>query len=145
MAMPILINHQRGDVLTAPPYFVLAHAISEDLHMGAGIAKVLQAKFRLRTQIALQDCRVGKAVFAFSKGRIVFNLITKRRYFGKPSYSDISVALYDLKAQMLSRQIYYLAIPEICCGLDGKDLNIIIQMLTDIFTGSGIQMSMYHL
>src|SRR3712207_8532871 len=46
------------------------------------------------------------------------NLITKGKYYGKPTYLSFSIMLEELKSQVVENNIKYLAIPKIGCGLD---------------------------
>src|SRR3712207_7334357 len=52
------------------------------------------------------------------------NLITKGKYYGKPTYLSFSIMLEELKSQVVENNIKYLAIPKIGCGLDRKSTRL---------------------
>ena len=75
---------------------------------------ILQTKYpdyvnQFHRQKRLFDCIL--------KGR-VFNLITKERYFEKPTYNTLTGALCKMKALCQSENIHKIAMPIIGCGLD---------------------------
>ena len=95
----------------------LAHCVSADFALGAGIAVEFNTRFNMRAKLRSlpKECRqVGKAIL-YDK---VFNLITKRRYFDKPIYPSLMDALLDMKEQCVCNGITKLAMPKIGCGLD---------------------------
>lgn len=139
------MDHVRGNIFRAPSHYVIAHAISADLKLGAGIARQIQNRFQVREQIRNQRHLVGDAVYTTHNPRGIYNLVTKWRFFNKPHYADIERALIALRDDMMARRLSHLAVPEIACGLDGCYLPIIIRMIEKIFRNTGIQISMYHL
>ena len=139
------MEHYPGNILCAPPQFVLAHCISENLKLGAGLAKTLESKFKIRELIRAQPHHVGTAVPTYSKGRCIYNLVTKQHHCHYPRLEDIERSLQALKSEMLRRGHFYLAIPELACGLDGQHLADICRIIDSVFASSGIQIVMFHL
>ena len=139
------VVHQKGDVLGSPIDSVLAHAISEDLALSAGFARTIQKLFKVRDLIDAQSHHVGLAVCTKSKDRIIYNLVTKRKYNHLPDDVDVEDALVNLKIQMHKRGHWFLSIPEICCSLDKMNLDDILKLIETVFRKSGIRVTMYHL
>ena len=53
--------------------------------------------------------------------QIVYNLITKERYFQKPTYQSIHYALDEMKYHAVTNNFRCIAMPKIACGLDKMD------------------------
>ena len=138
------MHHREGDLLEAPSHFCLAHCCSEDLKLGAGVARTIQEKYAVREEMLRQDHSIGSAVMTSSRGRVVYNLVTKRRFFDKPTYGSLEHCLRDLRRQMAANGHWYLAIPELGCGRDGLRLDVVTEILDKIFRGSGMKIVMCH-
>ena len=82
-----------GDLFTATTS--LAHCISCDIVMGAGIAKIFKSKFggvdELKRQSAAQGRRTGGTLSLARDGRRIYYLITKEVYRDKPTYASVEV------------------------------------------------------
>ena len=141
----VTMEHCRGDVLQAPANFVIAHCISDNLRLGAGIARTIQERYRVREMIRGLPHHVGCAVPTTSRGRVFYNLITKHHHGDKPQDEDIEKSLFSMRFEMQRRGHWFLAMPEIACGLDGKHLPSIIRTVERVFRNSGIKIVMYHL
>lgn len=102
---------------------VLMHCVSSDLKMGAGIAKPIQEKYKIREDINEPNIWLGKGYSLLTKRDIyIYNLITKEFYYNKPTYTTLSQAL---ESTLLLRNIkeqtkkpLKIVMPRIGCGLD---------------------------
>ena len=94
--------------------------------MGAGIAVDMKKHYKLGSLIAdgFPDC-------IYYHG--VLNLITKKKYFGKPTYETMQNALNKLHDIIIMNDIHKIAMPIIGCGLDRLDWNIVSQMIQNTF------------
>ena len=112
----------KGDLFSVPEYYYLAHCISADFALGAGIAKNFNELYDMRNKLneyyadQKYQC-VGKALMV-SK---VFNLVTKQRYWHKPTYDNLRKSLMALKLHCMKLEIKKLAMPKIAAGLDRLD------------------------
>lgn len=119
-----------------------AQCISADFAMGAGIALEFNSRFNMRDELVYyygsvvdtwDYSREGFCIFE----RPVYNLVTKRNHWDKPTYQSLSNALLDMH-EMIKYQRRYstnkLAIPKLGCGLDGLDWNVVSQIITDMFS-----------
>ena len=69
----------------------------------------------------------------------VFNLVTKNKYWNKPTYSDLNKTLEMLKKFIIKLDIKYLAMPKIGCGLDKLHWNKVKKNIENIFNDLDIE------
>lgn len=127
---------------------VLLHCISADKAMGAGIAKPIQEKFKIRERwpVYLPKYRIGwnrKGYCVFVLGEshtlLVGNLVTKWRYFDKPNYTTLEQSLNDAYYTLddLIKNDFNvpkkIVIPKIGCGLDKLEWEKVKQIVEKIF------------
>jgi hypothetical protein len=122
----------------------LAHCISGDYTLGAGVAKQMDKHYDMKRK--LQDNYPNKS------GRIcalkvdnVFNLVTKATRYDKPTYATLKVALLDMKIQCLKGDIKKVAMPYIGCGMDGLEWKKVKLIVQDVFKGTDIEILICHL
>jgi len=133
----MLLNEQRRDLFTVPDDWHLAHCIAEDLGMGKGIALPMRKKFKLRGKIEASGESI-KHPTCILTGR-VFNLITKRRSGGKPSYDTLRGALEKMRDIALEKGVRQIAMPKIGCGLDRLQWGRVREMLLDVFADTDVE------
>ena len=131
------IREEQRDLFTVPQGYYLAHCISGDYALGAGIAKqfveIYDMKNKLFHQYPLAANRryghVGEALLVDN----VFNRVTKPRAFMKPTYDDLADAIDDMANQMYDKEITKLAIPLLGCGLDRLEWDRVKEIIEDEF------------
>lgn len=124
--------------------YVFAHCISADCVMGAGIAKEFARKYPGIKEYCLSaEPRVGDAVKFTGPNvvfnNVVFNLVTKNKYWHKPTYTSLRRTLMRLKEEMLDGGYTKLAMPRIGCGLDRLSWPLVKKMIIDVFEDTGIE------
>jgi len=122
------VKEIKGDLFTSPDS--LAHCVSKDLKMGAGIAVIFKKKFGQVEELMSQNPQVGGLVLLKEEDRTIFYLVTKEKYWYKPTYKSLESSLVALNKELEKRNINKLSIPRIGCGLDGlnwEKVKIIIQ------------------
>jgi len=116
----------------------LAHCVSKDLKMGAGIAVIFKKSFGHVDELMEQTPFVGGVVSLKTGERHIFYLITKERYWHKPTYEALESSLITLSKELKEKNIKSLSIPRIGCGLDGlnwkKVKTMIEKILVDVET-----------
>lgn len=138
-----------GDLFTAPQGFYLAHCISGDYALGAGIAKqfdsVYNMRFKLHRDYPIETGKkydyVGETLLVDN----VFNLVTKARSFHKPTHDTLYDALVDMRDQCEALGVLRLAMPKIGCGLDKMDWEEVSDMIQDVFCDTDIEIVVYSL
>lgn len=131
------------DLFTVPQGYYLAHCISGDYALGAGIAKQFvenyNMRFKLHKNYPIPDgekfTNVGQALLVDN----VFNLVTKARVFHKPTYETLYNTLCDMRVQCEDLDITKLAIPLLGCGLDRLDWEQVLDIIEDVFDGMDIE------
>ncbi|HHT02783.1 MAG TPA: hypothetical protein GX005_00500, partial [Bacteroidales bacterium] len=97
------IVEQKGDLFLVDEKYALAHCISHDCAMGAGIATAFREKFPgmksslIRTLKTKQINWPNTVIYrSRTKERIVFNLITKNKCWQKPTYKSIETCIWQM-------------------------------------------------
>ena len=127
----MIYDEQRKDIFTVSDTYHLAHCIASDLGMGAGIAVPMNKKFGLRGKI-LKTGLSTKAPTCILTGRI-FNLITKSKSCGKPTYQSITSSLMCMRDIIIKEDIKKIAMPKIGCGLDRLSWGMMRMIIADMF------------
>ena len=86
--------------------------------MSLGIAKTFRANFGRVNQLEKQCKKVGQVAILKVDGRYIYNLITKEKYNGKPTYDTLKQSLIKMKEHMVSKGVKEVSMPKIGCGLD---------------------------
>ncbi len=141
----MLYKEVKGDLFSLPNDTMLVHCISADYALGAGIAKIFRDKYNVKDLLIKQGsryiwtgngcCRIVSAQNQDGTGFIVANLVTKCRYFNKPTYETMKQALLDLKQQLKTDypEIKRLGMPLIGCGLDKLNWNEVSLIIKQLF------------
>lgn len=132
------------DLFKAPPDYALVHCISADFALGAGIAVQFQKRYNTRNELRSRcpnyKFHGGDCIGTGSQGtRVVFNLITKKRSWQKPTYKDLEDALYELLEVANLSGYKKLAMPKIGCGLDGLKWEKVRSIIHSVFEWSDVE------
>jgi len=140
----LVIREENRDLLTVPQGYCLAHCISGDFALGAGIAVQIDRAFNMKSRLKEMygDCFNKDCAIRIDN---VFNLVTKNRCFHKPTYDSLRAALEDMKYQIIEDGITKLAMPYIGCGLDKLEWDIVKEMIEDIFDDVDIEILVCYL
>lgn len=139
----MIIKEEKRDLFAVPQGYYLAHCISGDYALGAGIAtqfvEVYNMRYKLHSQYPIPDgekyANVGKALLVDN----VFNLVTKARCFHKPTYDSLYETLVDMKDQCEEWDITKIAIPYIGCGLDRLEWDKVRDIIEDVFEDTDVE------
>lgn len=124
----------QGDLFSvaAPEEYYYAHCISADYALGAGIARAFNSKYNMSRR--LRELPASKAMLVDN----VFNLVTKSKYWQKPTYESLTASLVELKQHCLEKSIKKLAMPKIGCGLDKLQWGKVRKIIKDLFEDTDI-------
>ena len=130
-------SEQAQDLFAVPESYSLAHCISADAEMGAGIAKAFASRFPELSILkeAAPENKVGSCIRV---GRVL-NLITKEKYWQKPTYESVESALQSMLSVCKAEGIKKVAMPRIGSGLDKLDWPKVSALIQKVFTGSGVE------
>lgn len=120
----------------------LAHCISSDFGMGKGIVVEFNRRYDLKNHMIKNHVKnnwTGKGYCIPVKQYKVFNLITKDKYYKKPTYKTLKESLIDMKNYAVSQNIKTIACPLIGCGLDGLDWMKVRDIIQEVFKTTDIK------
>ena len=123
--------------------YSLCHCVSVDLKMGAGIAVEFKKRFEQVDKLVEQNPEIGKAIYLKDGNRFIFYLITKERYWEKPTYNSLNKCLVNLYKLCKDFNITHLSMPKIGCGLDRLEWDKVKVLIENIFTD--IKINIYYL
>lgn len=139
------IREEQRDLFTVPTDYILVHCISADLAMGAGIAKEftkrgvkaqLQRKYH---KVEVGDCLVSHA----TDWDVELSLVTKEKYWQKPTYKTMKMALEDAKflccEGIMSDENVKFAMPRIGCGLDKLEWSKVKAIIEEVFADTDVE------
>ena len=143
--MSFNITEIQGDLFSCNTE-CLAHCVSADFVMGQGIALLFKNKFGHVADLLEQKCQVGQvAVLHIAENTHVFYLVTKQKFYNKPTYETLNLCLCNLKKELVTRNITKISIPRIGCGLDKLSWNHVKKLLENEFKNTNISISVYYL
>ena len=127
-----------------PSQDIYVHCISSDWKLGKGIAKTFRDKFPFlnlseKTKEEFKDqFSVGSCFILTDTLRegspYVANLITKEKYWKKPTYDSLRDSLYSLKREIENRKnIKRLLMPRIASGLDKLNWITVLFIIVNVF------------
>lgn len=133
------ITVENKDLFTVPQGYYLAHCISADFALGAGIAKVFDSTYNMRFKLFRTfdeykyEC--GDALLIDN----VFNLVTKPKCFHKPTYMALKESLEVMRDIMDDLHVTKLAMPKIGCGLDRLDWDRVYDIICEVFENTDVE------
>jgi O-acetyl-ADP-ribose deacetylase (regulator of RNase III) len=84
----------------------------------------------------------GVAVLA-RDNRFIYYLITKERYYEKPTLASLKDSLLAAKSHCLEHSVTRLSMPRIGCGLDGLSWSNVSRLIQDVFADSNVAITVY--
>ncbi|XP_048409369.1 ADP-ribose glycohydrolase OARD1-like isoform X1 [Stegostoma tigrinum] len=139
------IHYVTGDLFKCPEQDALAHCVSEDIRMGAGIAVTFKRKFQSVEELLNQKKKVGDVAVLKTKDRYVYYLITKKKAYQKPTYDDLQSSLEAMKTHCLVNGISRISMPRIGCGLDQLKWERVSEIIQEVFKNTDIIVNVYSL
>ncbi|CAF2555787.1 unnamed protein product [Rotaria sp. Silwood2] len=118
--MPLVFREIHGDLFSASSNTSLAHCVSRDMNVP-----------------------VGGCAYITADDRCIFNLVTKERYYYKPTMATLESSLRVMRDLCIENKIHHLAMPRIGCGLDKLNWNEVSKLIQDIFKEDDIEIMIY--
>lgn len=139
------------DLFSVGDEYTLAHCISADFALGKGIAAEFNRRFKLKSALKhdhyyyqMEWVRTGREHGCIYENGVL-NLVTKERYFEKPTYESLEGALEDAKVECLLHNIRKIAMPKIGCGLDKLRWNRVRTIIFDVFEDTEIEIKVCYI
>ena len=135
------IKEVKKDLFSVPEEYYLAHCISADFALGAGIAQQFNRRLKMRDKLieAYPHPNRHKLIGTALLIDRTFNLVTKERYWHKPTYTTLYNALMDMSEQVKAKGIKKIAMPLIGCGLDRLEWFKVRATITNVFAGTDVE------
>lgn len=121
-----------GDLFQVDKKYYLAHCISADFALGKGIAVEFNKRFNMKQKLHNQFL-VNADYPTCCMIDNVFNLVTKEKYWHKPTYQTLREALVDMCKHIERYDIKYVAMPMIGAGLDRLEWSKVSDLIQDVF------------
>lgn len=141
----MIYKEEIRDLFSVSDDYYLAHCISADYALGAGIAVEFNRRFDMRRKLKEDAPDYWDYMQTFNlKGECilierVLNLITKEKYYHKPTYKSMSQALNCMKMVCKSNNIKKIAMPIIGCGLDRLEWDKVSKIIQEVFDDTDIE------
>ena len=144
------IIEKKMDLFELDKTYTLVHCISEDCKMGKGIAKVFDKKFKnmkkdISYTLTYNDLHYPISIMFLGENQNVINMITKEKYWHKPTYKTFEIALDDVVNICIKYNITKLGIPKIGCGLDRLQWGKVKEMIEGKFKNLDIEIIVCYL
>ncbi|XP_027026073.2 ADP-ribose glycohydrolase OARD1 [Tachysurus fulvidraco] len=139
------LQYKEGDLFSCPSTDSLAHCISMDCKMGAGIAVRFKKRFKGVEELLAQQKQPGQCAVLKRGERFVYYLITKEKYNDKPTNETLRQSLEAMKAHCLENGVTRLSIPRIGCGLDKLSWKNVSEIIEEVYQHTNVTITVYSL
>lgn len=112
----ILIQEIKGNLFDSTE--CLAHCVSRDFAMSAGIATTFLKLFGGQEELKAQNVNIGEVAWLYRDNRYIYYLVTKENYWHKPTYDSIRKCIKNLFILCEEHGVTSFSIPKLGCGLD---------------------------
>ena len=131
-------HEEHMNLFDVPQGYMLAHCISGDFALGAGIAKEIDKRFNMREMLNLMwgpisPMRNKWTVPCCLPCMNVFNLVTKEKYWHKPTLDSLRKSIEEMASFAVEMGVKKIAMPKIGCGLDKLDWDDVSVILRETF------------
>ena len=120
----------------------IAHCISADAKMSKGFAETICRRVNgLHEFCRRAKTSVGSALPYWDpeSNNFIYNLVTKSRFFEKPTLDNLRISLENMRGYALFNNITKISMPKIGCGLDKLQWTDVFKLIQNTFTYSVIQ------
>lgn len=132
-----------GDLFSANRNSSLAHCVSRDFKMTQGIAYSFKKKFSGALELLSQNANVGGLAILRREARYIYYLVTKERYFDKPTMATLESSLRALRRHVVRHNVSSISMPRIGCGLDKLQWPAVSKLIYDVFKYVDIEINIY--
>ena len=129
--------------------FSYAQCISQDTERGMfkGIAVDFLRMFPVLESLRCMQMegRLGTAVPVTTSEVFIYNLISKEKYYKKPTLDLLRRCLVSMNEHAVLNNVPGINMPLIGSGLDRLDFRKVFQLICDVFGGSRVHIQIYYL
>ena len=137
----------QSNILTATT--CITHCVSSDFAMGKNLASTKACCYpelqELR-KLPIDNFPPGSLAtyFAQQHQRFFYNLVTKKRFFIKPTYGTLELSLQALKQNLQRHNMQELAFHRLGCGSDQLHWPKVFSILFNVFSGSNLKITIFQ-
>lgn len=142
----MIYKEEKCDLFSVPDDYYLVHCISADFALGKGITVEFDKRFNMKQKLKDEFLNfIDEYMYRYKLDAEcilidrVLNLVTKERYYQKPTYSSIKQALEMMKLVCKANDIHKVAMPKIGCGLDRLEWDKVSEIIQDVFKDTDIE------
>lgn len=139
------IDHRTGSILDSPITFPIAHAISQCATMRRGLARKIDDKYKIRSEIRSLPRSCPDVIPIVRANRLILNAITKQYVTDKPLPHDVYTALTLIRQFLLRNNLHLCAFPRFSAGLDLLPFHFVYYYIQQVFRDYPITIIIYHL
>lgn len=132
------VKIENRDLFHTPRNYALCHCVSMDYKMSSGIAVVMKSKYPVLKRMPAG--KLGTTVAVRQEARVIFNLITKKNHYDKPTLDTMTKAITSMREQCSKFRVDKIAMPLIGCGLDKLEWSDVDKILNKVFKGTNIEL-----
>ena len=118
----------------------LAHCISSDFKLSAGIARSFKRKFPYNFPESTNSPFFVQQL----DDRFVYNLVTKKRFFQKATYDSLRKSIEAIINHANKYKVTHISIPKAGCGLDCLEWNKFERLIKEICAQSSLTITDYE-
>lgn len=141
----MIYKEEVKDLFSVSDSYYFAHCISADFGMGRGVVVEFNKRFDMKNKM---QTKYPNYINEWHSKRYhgdcileghVLNLITKERYFQKPTKANMEAALVKMKKICIQNHITKIAMPTIGAGLDKLEWEDVRKQIMSIFDDMDIE------
>ena len=117
----------------------LAHCISSDFKMSAGIARSFNCKFPYN----FPESTSSPLFVQQLDGRFTYQLVTKKRFFQKPTYDSLRKSLEAMTNHANKHRVTQISMPKAGCGLDRLEWQKVERLIKEICAQSSLTITVH--
>ena len=118
----------------------LAHCISSDFKMSAGIARSFKRKF----PYSFPESTNSPIFVQETDDRFIYHLLTKKRFFQKPTYDSLRKSLEAMTNHANKHKVTQISMPKAGCGLDRLERYKVERLIKKICAQSNLTITVYE-
>ena len=117
----------------------LAHCISSDFKMSAGIARSFERKIPYKFPESTNSPLFVQQI----EDRFFYHLVTKKRFFQKPTYDSLQQSLEAMTNNANKYKVTQISMPKAGCGLDRLEWYKVERLIKEICAQSNLTITVY--
>ena len=130
--------HKNGNLFESKDS--IAHCISSDFKMSAGIARSFKRKFSCNFSES-----TNSPLFVQEVGdRFIYTSVTKKRFFQKPTYDSLRQSLEAMTNHANKHKVTQISTPKTGCGLDRLEWYKVERLIKEICAQSNLTITVYE-